>query len=99
MKEKKIKQTGITIQGVALINFWGGGQGEVIMDERYIPNDKISKENILRCINDGQFGCESIESAEIDILINYELGFAMEYDRTIVVKNPAYRKFYCRGII
>jgi len=99
MKEKKIKQTGITIQGVALINFWGGGQGEVIMDERYIPNDKISKENILRCINDGQFGCESIESAEIDILINYELGFAMEYDRTIIVKNPAYRKFYCRGII
>ena len=99
MKEKKIKQTGITIQGVVLINFWGGGQGEVIMDERYIPNEKISKENILRCINDGQFGCESIESAEIDILINYELGFAMEYDRTIVVKNPAYRKFYCRGII
>jgi hypothetical protein len=98
MKEKKIKQTGITIQEIALLNLWGGGQGEIMMDEKYIPNDKISKENILRCINDGQFGCKSIEWADVDIYINYENGFALEYNRTIRVENKNYQQFYCRGI-
>lgn len=98
MKKKTIKQTGITIQGTALLNLWGGGQGEIIMDDRYIPNNKITKENILRCINDAEFGCESIESADIDIYINYENGFAMEYDRTIHVENKMYQQFYCKGI-
>jgi hypothetical protein len=98
MKEKKIKQTGITIQGTALLNLWGGGQGEIIMNEKYIPNDKISKDNILRCINDAKFGCESIESADVDIFITYEHGFANEFDRTIHVENKRYQQFYCRGI-
>lgn len=97
-RKKTIYQTGITINGTALINLWGGGQVEVIMDEKYIPNEKISKENILRCINDGKFGCESIESADVDIYITYEQGFANEYDRTIHVENPRYQKFYYTGI-
>ena len=97
-KELKLRQTGITLQGVVLINLWGGGQGEIIMDERYIPNDKISKENILRSINDAQFGCESIESADVDIYENYENGMTLVFNRTIHVENKMYQKFYCRGI-
>jgi len=97
-KELKLRQTGITLQGVALLNLWGGGQGEIIMDERYIANDKISKENILRSINDAQFGCESIESADVDIYENYENGMTLVFNRTIHVENKMYQKFYCRGI-
>lgn len=99
MRTKKLKQTGIVIQGIAVLNLWGGGQGEIIMDEKFIPNDKISKENILRCVNDAQFGCESIESAVVHIYIDYDHGFAKEYERTIKVNNPRYQQFYCRGII
>jgi len=59
MKKKTItlEQTGIVIQGIALLNLWGGGQGEIIMDEKRIPLNKVSKENILRCVNDARFGC------------------------------------------
>lgn len=93
-----MRQTGIVIQGVATLNLWGGGQGEIIMDQRYIPLEKISKENILRCVNDAQFGCESIESASIEIYTAYDNGAYTEFDRTIEATRPEYNLFYCRGI-
>ena len=101
MKKKTItlEQTGIVIQGIALLNLWGGGQGEIIMDEKRIPLNKVSKENILRCVNDARFGCESIESAVIEIYTEYDGGTAVVFERTITVDNPRYREFYCRGII
>jgi|WetSurSiteA1Bulk_404760.scaffolds.fasta_scaffold03388_4 hypothetical protein len=94
MKKKTIHQTGILIQGIALLNLWGGEKGEIIMTEKFLANEDISKDNILRCINDAQFGCESIESAWIDIYIDYEYGFGREYDRTIVANLPRYRELY-----
>ena len=59
--------TGFEIRGYATINMWGGGQGNIRMDAKRLKLKEFSKNNILGCINDGQFGCESIECAEIEI--------------------------------
>ena len=82
MKTKTIKQIGIIVNGTATLNLWGGGTGIIEMESYFLPNDKITKDNILHCVNDNGFGCESISHAEIDISIKYDNG-SVEYDRTI----------------
>ncbi len=82
MKQKLITQIGIIVSGKSLLNLWQPGQGEIMMERRFLPYDKITKDNILRCVNDAGFGCQSIEKAEIDIYIRYDNG-SDEYDRTI----------------
>lgn len=93
MKTKTLKQTGISISGEAYLNMWGGGQGTITMDTIFLPNDKISPKNILRCVNDAGFGCESIFMAEIDIYIQYEEGHR-EFDRTIIAEHGQHTKFF-----
>jgi len=93
MKTKTINQIGIVIGGESVISLWGGGEGTIKMDETFIPNDKISKQNILRCVNDGGFGCESIDSSDIDIYIKFDNG-CREYDRTIYVNHPLHTQFF-----
>ena len=100
MKPKQIKltQTGIEISGSSTISLWGGGTSQIEMKRTFIPFEKISKDNILRCVNDGEFGCESIESASIDIFITYGQGMK-EFNRTIEIKSlPHYHKLYRTGI-
>jgi hypothetical protein len=93
MKTKTINQIGIDVRGTSLLNLWGGGQGTIEMESYFLPYDKITHTNILRCVNDGQFGCESIESAEIDIYIIYDNGCS-EYDRTITVYHTLHSKHF-----
>lgn len=93
MKSKTINQTGIVVKGTATLNLWGGGQGDIQMDETYLPNDKITPKNILRCVNDGGFGCQSIESADIEIYIKYDNG-CTEYDRSIYVDHPIHVSYF-----
>jgi len=94
MKELNIKQIGISVEGEALINLWGGGQGTISMDRTFLPLDKATKTNILRCVNDGGFGCESIESAEIDIYDVYEHHIAKIYNRTIFTSCRHHTKYF-----
>lgn len=82
MKSKIINQIGIVVGGTATLEFWGGGTGTIEMEEYFLPNGKITKDNILRCVNDNGFGCESISDAEIDIYIKYDNG-SVEYNRTL----------------
>ncbi len=96
MKTKTIYQTGITIQGLALIHLWCGGTGHIEMTPNFIPLDKISKDNILGCVNDGQFGCEFIKEADIDIYITYDNG-SLEFDRTLF-SGPIHSSLAFRGI-
>ena len=77
-KELTIKHTGFLIAGTSLINLWGGGQGEVFMDETTI--DEPTTENIIKAVNDGKFGCESIEGADVYIYATYERGVKVFYD-------------------
>ena len=93
MRTKTIKQTGFSIQGKALLNLWGGGSGEIVMNPTFLPFDKTTPKNILRCVNDGSFGCQSIESADIIIYIKYDNG-NIEYDRTIYVEHPIHTQHF-----
>ncbi len=75
------KLIGIEITGIAILNMWGGGSGEIEMEKYFLPLEHITKDNIIRCVNDNGFGCESIESATIDIELVYK-------------DNNSYRKIY-----
>lgn len=86
-KTKKITQTGYLITGWAVLNHWGGGIGEIEMDETFIKYNELTKTAVINAINDGQFGCESIRSVTMDISIVYDNG-SKEYDRTIQITHP-----------
>jgi hypothetical protein len=92
-KTKTITQVGIVVSGETLIHMWGGGKGEITMRKTFIPNDKITKDNILRCVNDGGFGCESIERAFVIISIKYDNG-SDEFDREFIVDHPLHTKLF-----
>lgn len=104
--KKKITSVliGIMVRGTSEINLWGGGTGEMDMEETFIPADKVSKDNIMRCVNDGQFGCESIESAYVSIYAVYksESGAKTRVrDRTIYIDSELaklHQDKFCRGI-
>lgn len=93
MKQKTINQIGIVVKGDSIINHWGGGQSSVQMDKTFIPNGKITHTNIMRCVNDGGFGCESIESASIEIHIKYDNG-SIEFERDMELDHPIQRKHF-----
>ena len=71
-REITLKQVGYVVKGEAELNLWGGGTGSICMEERRI--DELTTENVIRSINDSQFGCESYAGAEVDIYILYERG-------------------------
>lgn len=81
MKTVKLKQIGYRIGGISLINMWGGGQGEIEMDSEDIIGT-ILKDKIIKCVNDGRFGCESIESANVNIFDLFE-GDYTEFNRMV----------------
>lgn len=93
MKTKTIKQIGITVGGDATLRLWGGDEGTITMKNYFLPNGKITPKNILRCVNDNGFGCESIIDATIDIYIKYDNG-SQEYDRTLSDFNKAQTMYF-----
>jgi len=97
MKTKTITQTGYLITGVARISLWGNSEGEVEMDKTFIPYSELTKRKLLNAINDGQFGCESIILAEVEVFIVYNNG-SKEYDRTIQVTYPPHLLLATKGI-
>ena len=82
MKSITLNLIGVSISGTVTLNLWGGGQGEIEMYRSFLATDKATKDNILRCVNDGGFGCESIASANIEISYCYTGGM-LEYNRTV----------------
>jgi hypothetical protein len=77
MKSVQLKQIGWLIKGTAIINYWGGGQGVVTMQPQKIIGSILTKEYLLGAVNDGGFGCISIESAEIDVYELYENNYTV----------------------
>lgn len=66
-----LNHVGYSIEGEAVLNLWGGGQGTIEMNTIRINKDALTVENILLAINDGEFGCESIDFATVDIYALY----------------------------
>ena len=93
MRTKTIKQTGFVVGGVAQLKLWDGSVGYISVEDCFLPYDKATPKNILRCVNDNKFGCEYIKSAEIYIFISYDNG-SVEYDRTIYVDHPIHTQHF-----
>ena len=94
MRDVNLNQIGYRIQGVAYLNLWGSGQGSIDMQDVDILAP-ITKEKLLGCINDGGFGCESIDSVELDIFDLFENGYVefnrgIDYDNAKMIKKFAY---------
>jgi hypothetical protein len=98
MESITLKKIGYRIEGYAVISLWGGGVVKVKMDDNFIPLGKMTAENLYRCINDGRYGCESIDEAHVDIFDAYEQDFH-KWNRKVIVKgNDRRAKYFCRGI-
>jgi hypothetical protein len=98
-KQVCLKHKGYSIQGTATIRCWDGYVGEIKMDSTFIPDGKLTKENILKSINDGRFGCESILKAKIVIYDVFDNKYIeprglLDIDMT---KLSRFR-FACRGV-
>jgi len=50
-KQKTVTQTGFIIGGTATLSLWGGGAGTIEIEKYYIPYEKLTPKNILRCVN------------------------------------------------
>ena len=80
IKSITLKHVGRHCRGTATLNLWGGGVGTVDMDSW--ETEKGSRKEIVKGVNDGQFGCESIQSATVEVFDLYEGGHKV-YDGTI----------------
>ena len=88
-KTVTLKQVGYRCSGTAVVSCWFGGQGTIDMDSWDTKNK--SKKSVVKGVNDGQFGCESIESAIIYLDELYENDYTVHID-TIEVKSDRLKK-------
>ena len=87
MRTVILKQTGYEVSGVATIHLWSGRDTKVEMNKSSVPLGKITKDTLLKCINDGGFGCECILSATVYIWDVFENGYE-EFNRSIHIPHP-----------
>ena len=94
MKKKvELELAGFSVTGTARLVLWGGELGEIAMERVYIPKEALSKDNILRAVNDNGFGCQAITGADIVVHRVYHGGYE-EYDRTFYTDHPAHAKLF-----
>lgn len=83
-KQITLNHRGYEIRGRALLNLWGGGQGEIEMNPVFIPGYNLTHTNIKRSVNDNGFGCEGVDSATVEIYDVYgPYPHYKKYNRTI----------------
>lgn len=96
-----LEHIGYTVGGQAELSLWGGGSGWIEMDKRFIPAEKLTKTNLLGCINDGQFGCQAITSVTMEIYDTYENSTHI-YAKMIHLDEEdclRYHKYFYKGIL
>ena len=64
-KTKTVRLSRYEVYGTARVALWGGGKGELDMDNMRLEPDQLTADNVMRCVNDGRYGVEAILSAEI----------------------------------
>lgn len=100
MKSLTIPLVGYLISGEATLSLWGGGTGTIPMEETTIPLNKLTKNNILACVNDNGFGCEAIIGATVDIYELYDKD-VRELVRTFELDESTCRrsqKYFFKGV-
>jgi len=100
MKMVTLQQTGYYIEGQVNIILWTGDIGELYMDPMVVPLGNMTKENLMKCINDGQYGAQFIDKAELAIYDYYENNYK-EFNRYIDVNEyfcKKYQSIFCKGI-
>jgi len=65
--ETKIPLNKFEVEGTSIINLRGGGEEKMQMDLYTVESDDLSKKDLFDNANDGQFGCESIQSIRINV--------------------------------
>lgn len=86
-KQVTLKLTGYEIHGESILNHWGGGQGIIEMDKvKFPPNKRPTRREIAKEVNDGQFGCESIDSATVYLDAVYGYSFRYPVDEYVFEK-------------
>ena len=69
-KNITLEFTNYVIKGTANCTYWDGTDFSIPMKPYNI--DSLEIEKLLSGVNDNEFGCQSINSVEIDIYENYE---------------------------
>jgi len=87
MKEVTLKQIGIRLEGTTKIIDWYGHTGYIEMNPVILDNkENVTEDEIKLELNDGGFGCQSIEGAIVDVFILFENGYK-ELDRSETIGN------------
>lgn len=81
-KSVTLKHIGFRCGGTATLILWDGNQGDITMNSWDTKTGDIDV--IAKGVNDAQFGCESIESAEINIYDLYENNYTI-FNKTIIL--------------
>ena len=77
MRTLTLNQIGYLVTGTTTLNLWGGGTGDISM--KPIELKELNTVEVLKAINDNGFGCESYDSAYVDIYRLYENNVTRHY--------------------
>ncbi len=85
MKDLLCKFKGYEVEGIAWILCWGGQEGHIRMDKRFIESEK----DINKAINDAGFGCQRIMYAWVHVyaIFDHEARLFL-YDKYVNLLNP-----------
>jgi len=91
MRVAKLHQIGWYFEGEAEITLWGGTEGTIDMKPWQIE-DEFDEAEMMKGINDGQFGCQSIDGAVVNVYRLYENGYK-EYEDDFEYDSNQLQKF------
>jgi len=101
-KSITLEQTGWEVSGEVYVTLWGSGGGVIHMTPSFVPLGQLTRDNIHRSINDGRFGVQSIDRADVEISEVYgnpsfRESCVVSYRATLDVRHPN-PDMVCRGI-
>lgn len=92
-KTIEVKLQDYRIEGLVLIQLWGGGQATISMRPEHIKEEPLTWFDVL---NDNGFGCEKILGGIISIYANYGPNYLVYQGELLVGQ---YTQDYIEGVI
>lgn len=66
-KETRIPTNEFRMSGTSTLMLWGDDKGSMVMDETEFNANELTRAVMYANLNDGQFGCQSIISANVTV--------------------------------